>query len=45
MSEPTEKSQKKNADIHGKVLGETGTSPHPTREVADTVINGLGAKH
>ena len=41
MSEPTEKSQKRMQIYTEKYWEKTGTSPHPIREVADTVINGL----
>ena len=40
-SEPTEKSLKRMQIYTEKYWEKTGTSPHPTREVADTVINGL----
>ena len=40
-SEPSEKSLKRMQIYTEKYWEKTGTSPHPTREVADTVICGL----
>ena len=41
MSEPTEKSLKRMQIYTEKYWEKTGTSPHPTPDIADTVINGL----